>query len=195
MLGLSRGEQVLIIVALALVVAGGAGLYLRERGREGPVPELVVPVEAEKKEKDDARIKVDVKGAVWNPGVYDLPKGSRVQDALELAMPMTGKADLNAINRARVLTDQGEVIVPFRGQETGKNETSSGARIRRGKVNLNTAALEELKSLPGIGDKRAESIIRYREEHGPFRKIEDLRNVSGIRVDVYDSIKGELTVE
>lgn len=195
MAGLSRGEQVLIVVALALVVAGGSSLYLGERARNQVDPQLIPP--AEGKERQPGTVTVDVGGAVWKPGVYELRKGSRVEEALARARPRAN-ADLDQINRARVLRDGEKVLVP---EKRKKGYAGEGAKavhregMGEGLLDLNTASRKELQSLPGIGPMRADAIVLFRETHGYFSKVEDLLKVSGIGESIYDAMKNRVRVE
>lgn len=155
-------------------------------------------------------IYVYVCGEVNNPGVYQLSAGSRVYQALEAAGGMTESADLKVINQAELLTD-GEQITVYSVAETsspgfsasagnhaGSSGNSSGsassAGSGTGKVNINTATKEELMTLSGIGESRAEDIIRYREEHGGFSSIDEIQNVSGIGEKSFQKIEDQIEV-
>ncbi|MDR3156495.1 MAG: helix-hairpin-helix domain-containing protein [Lactobacillales bacterium] len=150
-------------------------------------------------------IYVDVKGAVKHPGMYHLSEGKRVDDAIKLAGGTTDLADVSQVNYALLLTDQMIVYVPQIGEETQKGVLDSGKNngmARDGKicskeekqVNLNTATLEELKGLTGIGEKKAQKIIDYREEKGKFSKVDDLQNVDGFGVKTIEKLRKNLTV-
>lgn len=135
-----------------------------------------------------AVIYVDVKGAVKQPDLYQLPANSRVQAAIQAAGGFAEQADQNQINLAQILTDQAMIYVPKKGETPPSSlqkpaTESSGETI---KVNINTASEQELQQLSGIGAKKAADIIQYREANGSFKKIEELSEVSGI---------GEKTVE
>jgi competence protein ComEA len=138
---------------------------------------------------------VYVSGAVMQPGVYQLAPGSRVKDALEAAGGPASKAELEWLNLAAHLEDGDQIWVP----QTGENPASSPARSPTGEpgwklVNLNTATVELLEELPGIGPVTAEKILVYREEHGPFQSIEEIQNVSGIGPATFERIKDLITV-
>lgn len=195
MVGLGRGEQVLVAGALALVVTGGALLYLREREGKRVSPQVVSP--DGRKERESELIKVDVGGAVWKPRVYEVRKGARVEDVLSLAMPRAD-ADLDEINQAQVLRDGEKILIPRKGGEGHDGEGGRFSRLperRAAKINLNTATREELESLPGIGPVKADLIVDYRETHGRFVKVEDLLKVSGIGEKIYEPIKNRVTAE
>ncbi|MBT9283646.1 MAG: ComEA family DNA-binding protein, partial [Hydrogenibacillus schlegelii] len=150
-------------------------------------------------------IVVDVKGAVARPGVYRLPAGARVFEALEAAGGLLPEADVDRVNRAAVLADAAVVYVPKKGEaaEAGGSspvgspagsDAGSGAAGGTAKVNLNTADAALLQTLPGIGPTRAQAIIAYREEHGPFRDVTELKNVSGIGPKTLEQLLPYVTV-
>ncbi len=146
-------------------------------------------------------------GAVEHTGVYELPEGSRVVDAIRMAGGLTLMADETCVNQARVLTDgeqiyiwtaeersayqRGEnVALPETAVETPASDTTGSAG--GGLVNLNTAGQEELTTLPGIGTAKAAAIIAYRQEHGGFTAREELKNVSGIGDATYEKLKDRI---
>lgn len=149
-----------------------------------------------------ATIVVDVKGAVKNEGVYELPAGSRVTDAIQKAGGFAVNANKKSVNLAQKLEDQAVVYVAANGEAVDEViDTSSSSGTQAGvsdssqaKVNLNTASKEELQTLSGIGEKRAQDIIDYREEHGGFKSVEELKNISGIGDKTYEKIAPEVTV-
>ena len=141
-------------------------------------------------EEDSANICVFVCGAVMDPGVVELPAGSRVADALEKAGGFTEFADKSYVNLASVLTDGQKVYFPEEGEavyECSGDEQSG--QSGDGRININTADKDLLCSLPGIGDAKAEAIIVYREENGSFSDPEDIMNVSGIGESLYEKIR------
>lgn len=165
--------------------------------------------ETEKKENvsenqgtEDKMIIVHVCGKVRKEGVVTLPAGSRIYQAIEMAGGMTDEAASSCLNLAEVLTDGARVYVPGKeeaeqgnflpGDGGGTNSTFSGNKEE--KVNINRASKEELMTLSGIGESRAEAILQYRTEHGTFASIEDLKNVSGIKDGIYEKIKDKITV-
>lgn len=144
---------------------------------------------------------VDVEGAVNKPGVYRLLATARVYDAIQHAGGLTEQADTSAINQAQKLHDQGQVFVPDKNnsstaantvQTTAANTDNSTTDTKT--INLNTADVTELQNLPGVGPKKAELIIQYRQEKGSFSKIEDLTEVQGIGEKTFAKIKSQLTV-
>ncbi len=140
-----------------------------------------------------AAIKVYVSGAVNQPDVYDLPVNSIVKDAIVAAGGAAADADLDRINLAAHLADQMQVYVPHKGEAAPPPGGSTpGAPI--GKININTASLEELDKLPGIGPSIGKAIIDYRTQHGPFKTIEEINDVKGIGDALFAKIKDSITV-
>lgn len=139
-----------------------------------------------------AKICVYVCGAVCNPGVYELDEGSRVYEAVESAGGMTEDASAASVNLARAVADGEQIYIPASG-EVDDGATLPAAEGQK-KVNINTASAEELMTLSGIGEAKAESIIRYREENGSFQSIEDLMKISGIKEGVFEKIKDDITI-
>lgn len=139
---------------------------------------------------------VHVCGQVENPGVYELEPGSRVYEAIEMAGGFGSEAAGWYLNLAQEITDGMKIQVPTRQEAAGMEAGDFSGSTQQGsqKVNLNTASSEQLMTLTGIGESRAADIIRYREEHGPFRRIEDIMNVSGIKEGAFEKIKDSITV-
>jgi competence protein ComEA len=146
-------------------------------------------------------IVVYVSGAVLRPGVYALPQGARVADALVAAGGATGEADLTRINLARRVRDEEQVHIPQPGETpllvptpllpTTVTPAEGGAV---GPININTASAAQLDGLPGIGPGYAQRIVEYRESHGPFARTEEIQNVPGIGPATFDKIKDLITV-
>lgn len=141
-------------------------------------------------------IAIHVSGAVLNPGVYELPEGSRANDAIEAAGSASEDAVPDALNLARVLSDGEQIIVPtVEEQERLEEAAVAGQTLDAGgKVNINTATVEQLDSLPGVGESTAQKIIADREENGPFGSPEDLKRVSGIGDKKYEDLADLITV-
>ncbi|NLW06585.1 MAG: ComEA family DNA-binding protein [Clostridia bacterium] len=148
----------------------------------------------------ETTIQVHVAGAVESPGVYTLPFGSRVIEAINLA-GLLPDAEPNALNLAAILQDEQQIIVPRQGEissSTGNATPSynSNASNQAGaKLNINTATLTELETLPGIGPVLAQRILDYRQQKGPFRTIEDLQNVPGIGAKRFSELQEKITVK
>jgi competence protein ComEA len=119
---------------------------------------------------------VDVTGAVAKPGVYRLPEGSRVNDAVKRAGGATGKAELESLNLAAHLADGQQVVVP----EEGSSTAAAGGESEDGPISLSTATAAELDTIDGIGPVTAEDIIKFREEHGGLSSLAQLDQISGI---------------
>ena len=133
-------------------------------------------------DEEEAMIVVDVAGAVVHPGVYSVPEGSRVCDAIEAAGGISKDGVSANINQARLLADGEQIIVPDSSSEEASENTSDG------KINLNRADKETLMTIPGIGEAKAEAIIAYREEHGSFQSVESLMEIPGIKEGIYNRI-------
>ena len=159
--------------------------------REEKAPESVLEETKAGKEEQETvaeEICVYVCGAVHRQGVYTLPAGSRVYEAVEAAGGFAEHADLEAVNQAEILEDEMQLTIPTK--QGGKE----GEEAKDGKVNLNTATKEELMSLSGVGEAKADSIIRYREQQGQFRRIEDIMLISGIKEGLFQKIKDFIKV-
>ena len=163
------------------------------------------PDQGRETEESETGIFVYICGEVRLPGVYELPSGSRVVDAIEEAGGFTEEADLTAVNQARFLTD-GEMLtimalgdIPA-GRDCSGDFGNGGTAAwqseegRAGLVNINTADAAELMTLRGIGEAKAADIIAYREEHGPFSTIEEIMKVSGIKDAAFSKIKDDICV-
>lgn len=191
---LERYRGYILITLINLIVLGGVVILLRRPTTPGPIsfPPSPTPVPT----PAPARIVVYVCGAVVNPDVYSLLEGSRVKEAVEAAGGFASDADRVRINLARRLSDGEQVYIPRVGEEvlpvTPPVVVAPGQA--GGKININTATAKELDTLPGIGPAYAERIIKYREEFGPFKKIEDMKKVRGIGDATFEEIKDLITV-
>jgi competence protein ComEA len=137
-------------------------------------------------------ITVHLVGAVQKAGVYDLPAGSRVYELLEAAGGAVADADLESVNLARPLYDGEQVIIYTKGEAT--DGAASPGEPSAQKVNINKATVEELQTLPAIGEVRARGIIDHRNEYGPFTDIEEIMDVSGIGPGIFNQIKDQITI-
>ena len=149
---------------------------------------------------------VDIKGEVLRPGVYEFSCESRMQEVIKKAGGFTEEADETKINLAQKISDQMQIIVPnlHSKQEGGVTEGNSEkgnlsnttlSNSKQGTVNINTATLEELQTIKGIGKKKAEAILQYRKEHGAFRTKEDLLQVKGIGKKALEAIESQVTFQ
>ncbi|HJA81138.1 MAG TPA: ComEA family DNA-binding protein [Candidatus Mediterraneibacter intestinipullorum] len=153
----------------------------------------------ESSEDPEETVFVYVCGAVNAPGVYELRKDARVFEAIGTAGGMTGEAAAEAVNQARTVEDGEQIYIPTvqeaEAQGAGVLEnTVTGNSDESGKVNINTAGKEELMTLTGIGEAKAQSILDYRAEHGKFRSAEDLMQIEGIKDGVFNKIKEDITI-
>ena len=146
---------------------------------------------------------VHVSGAVTQPGVYELERGSRVQDAIQAAGGITLDGDTQALNLAAPLEDGALVYVPLQIEAQPMmmtpgaaipSQAGNPAPAPGGLININTASQSELESLPGIGPVLAQRIIEYRQSHGPFSNAEEIMDVSGIGPGIFKKIKDLITV-
>jgi competence protein ComEA len=177
-----------LIVAAAVVVLA-VWLALRHFSAARPaaiVPPLRAPATAP---RTRAELIVDVAGAVRRPGVYRLTQGMRIADAVARAGGATRKADLAALNLAAPLADGEQVLVPRRGAAAAA-PAGAGAASPTAPVDLNTASVEQLDALPGIGPTTAQKIVDYRQTHGAFHSLQDLDAVPGIGPGRIEQLKG-----
>ncbi|BAL80970.1 helix-hairpin-helix domain-containing protein [Caldisericum exile] len=189
-------KKIIIILILLIFISFGIGLYVgktylsNNKAQEQPV--IVQNVGNSSQQK----IKVYVTGEVKHPDVYELEENAIVKDAISLAGGVTENADLISINLAKKLTDGEEVIVPSKDNSllNSNNSTSLATTPKTNKVNINKATKEELMTLPGIGEAKAQAIIDYRTKNGPFKTIHDIVNVSGIGEKTFEKIQDLITV-
>lgn len=140
-----------------------------------------------KEQNTKESVVVHVCGAVKCPGVYELAYGSRIYEAIECAGGFRKKADVTGLNQAQLLVDEMQIYVPVKGEQSLEGKTSD-------KVNINTASKEELMTLTGVGEAKANAIILYREKNGRFEKIEDIMKISGIKEGMFAKIEDSITV-
>lgn len=203
--------QLLVIGGLVLALGGVIWLMMgnsAEVEEENSLDDLLAaqmdaaPEEevepAESKPVEPELFMVDVKGEVHAPGVYELPTDGRVKDAIAMAEGLTDEANELAINFAQKVEDQMVIYVPHEDDDSGLPEnTTTGAGEASGAtvININTASEQELMTLSGIGQAKAQQIIQYREENGLFDTPEDLMNVSGIGEKSFETLKGSIKVK
>ena len=163
-----------------------------------PSPQPVIlstatPTPAQMATPTPCMLHVYVTGAIQRPDVYLLPEGSIIKDAVAAAGGATEEADLERINLALPVTDGQQVHVPRIGEDSSPVQPPS-AQPAAARVNINTADAATLESLPGIGPSLAQRIIEYRQTHGPFERIEDVMDVSGIGTAIFDGIRDLVVV-
>jgi len=183
-----------VLAGVGLLVAISVGL-LAVRWRT-PEPIVIQPPPTPLPSSTPGPLHVYVSGAVLAPDVYELPYGSMVRDAVNAAGGALAEADLARINLAASLSDGAQVHVPAIGESpsTGSDEEIQTTPTPNYPININTASLEELDVLPGIGPALAQRIIDYRERYGPFASIESIQNVSGIGPSKFEDIRELITV-
>lgn len=196
----SLSAKAAVIGGILLILVGLGGLFSKKEESIEETEIVVTTVLAEKTEVSTTQgtvIFVDIKGTVKNPGVYQMKAGDRVKDALEAAGGLTDEADSQKVNLAKRLEDQMVIVVPKVGEEA--EEIPAGAtskeEAKEGKVNINTATVEELKTLKGVGEKKAEAIIEYRKKNGSFQTKEDLMKVRGIGKKLFESFQERIVTQ
>lgn len=190
------------IVLVVLVLSGflGGGYLLTHQSKPTPVQnELITTVKKTPNKKTnkvetDKSLVIDIQGAVKNPGVYHLKNGSIVQAALQMAGGLQSNADVKQINQAKKINDQMQIYVPAIGEKQGGNANGDNKSESKKVININTATADDFKDVSGIGPKKAEKIIAFREKNGNFQELHDLTKVSGIGEKSLESLKDQLTV-
>jgi competence protein ComEA len=183
------------LAVVALVVAVAAVYALFQALDERSAPPIVIEDAAA-----NLPVVVEVRGEVEAPGVFALSPGARLQDAIAAAGGLSREADLSTVNLARRLRD-GELVVILALPAPGSTPTiptagaSDAARAEdsRARININTAAANELEALPGVGEVTAARIVAYREQNGPFRSVDDLIHVQGISDRTIDEFRDVVT--
>ena len=196
----SLSAKAALIGGILLILVGMGSLFSKkeESVEETTVVEMTVLAEkTEVSTTQETVIFVDIKGAVKNPGVYQMKVGDRVKDALDAAGGLTAEADSQKVNLAKRLEDQMVIVVPKVGEESEEIPTGETRKeaTKEGKVNINTATVEELRTLKGVGEKKAEAIIEYRKKNGSFQTKEDLMKVRGIGKKLFESFQERIVTQ
>jgi competence protein ComEA len=187
---------------MGLIAVAGFIFYLVNRPQ--PVPIMIstpapTATPAIEPSSTPQPLRVYVTGAVVNPDVYTLPPSSIVKNAIEAAGGATADADLDRINLALQVYDQQQIYVPHQGEATlpvsPPGEQSAPVHSETSQININTASIEELDLLPGIGPAIAQRIIDYRTQNGAFTSIEEIMNVKGIGPATFAKFEDAITVE
>ena len=193
------GKQMLVVLVIALGAIVGTMYGLQDRGEvvklDNPAQSKAVNVEP-REEKSSAKIYVYVTGAVNNPGMAELTGADlHASDAVNACGGLLPTADVDNFNMAESIVDGQHLRVPEKRIERSiapSSEKSSDGTSSDGMVNINTAGVEELDTLPGIGKSTAQKIVDYREINGSFKSIEDLQNVSGIGAKKFEKLKDRI---
>ena len=216
-----RYKKQIIIISIILILLSVSGyfIYINIPKKE-EIKISKEPIKKEKEEvKEESKYKVDIKGQINNPGIYEVPISSRVIDVINLAGGLTVNADTSVINLSKKVIDEMVIIVYSKEEVTNFKKTkeieqqvqeqciqkdenslkndaciSSNKNTSTNKVSINNASTEELMTLPGIGESKAKDIIDYRTKNGPFKKLEDLKNIPGIGENVYNNLKENITL-
>ena len=193
------------VVAILMIIFVGRGVMNSPKKEKVMVTNAVhtTRVEVESTTMMPQNCYVDIKGEILRPGVYEFSCESRIQEVIKKAGGFTEEADETKINLAQKITDQMQIIVPKlnASQDGGviegdsKTNQKSPSSSKQGIVNVNTATLEELQTLKGIGKKKAEAILQYRKEHGAFHSKEDLLQVKGIGKKALEAIESQVSVQ
>ncbi len=192
-------KRTVLYLLAGLLVSGLAGCGVRDDIVLLSEPELPIQEEGTVTTEDQSVssestadiLYVFICGQVQKPGVYCLPSGSRIVDLIELAGGCLEGADICAVNQAEKLVDGSQVYIPA----VGETETGASEVISDGLVHLNRADKEELMTLPGIGETKAELILEYRETRGGFATVDEIMNIPGIKEGVFRKIQDYITVE
>lgn len=198
-------KRIVIVYLLLLLLLSGCGqdakAYFDTAGATSEEAAFLEETESggagetETEPGEEPECYVYVCGAVNSPGVYSLPAGSRIYEAVRLAGGLREDAREDGVNQAEQVADGQMVRIPARGE--AEAESGGGAEAAAGsdgKIDINAADLGALMTLPGIGESKAASIIAYREESGGFSSIEEIKNIAGIKEGVFSKIKDYITV-
>lgn len=204
-------KQKIIVVVLIIIMCIVIGYYIISKTEKYDYSDIekISNIIEEDQEVDDNiienKIVIHITGEVEEEGVIELEKGARISDAIEEAGGTTEEADLSNVNLAYSLSDGQKVKIPNINEKdeeilvveekAGDNIIIEGNKSKEEKININKAAQTEIETLPGIGPSTALKIITYRNEHGKFKNIEDIKNVSGIGDSKFENIKEYICVE
>ncbi|MBI4744646.1 MAG: helix-hairpin-helix domain-containing protein [Actinobacteria bacterium] len=192
----SNSWQFLSIGILAiLIIAGSFILYNKSLPSSKPI--VIEETSKTEEKKETKKLTVHIAGAVLNPGVYQLDEGKRVIDAINLAGGASPDANVDSLNLASRLSDGQKIMVPKKGEIlTASSQTDSSLdSTNQTKIGLNSATVEQLDSLSGIGPVIAKRIVDYRETHGRFTKIDQLMEVEGIGSKKFNQIKDKVILD
>ena len=197
-----NNKKIIVYILIGIVVVIGAikliDIYYQNNNEKITI-QNVLTTEDEPEKIENEIIKVYVTGEVKNQGVIELEQGSRIVDAIEKAGGQTEEANLKNVNLAYELEDGQKIYIPNKSEENTNEITDDGVTEIDSKendtININKANEKELQELNGIGESLASSIIKYREDNGKFKNIEDLKNVPGIGESKFSNIKEKIKVK
>ena len=197
-----NNKKIIVYILIGIVVVIGAikliDIYYQNNNEKITI-QNVLTTEDEPEKIENETIKVYVTGEVKNQGVIELEQGSRIVDAIEKAGGQTEEANLKNVNLAYELEDGQKIYIPNKSEENTNEITDDGITEIDSKendtININKADEKELQELNGIGESLASSIIKYREDNGKFKNIEDLKNVPGIGESKFSNIKEKIKVK
>ena len=183
---LKKYKYILICIVVVMLIGG-----LSLKGKEETNEFVIFNTDTEEKDLQERFIYIDIKGEVRNPGVYKVAEFSRVFQLISMAGGSTNYADLDAINLSLILHDQQVIYVPSLLDELPRySDSNSDISV----ININSASVNELDLLPGIGPSTAQSIVDYRINNGPFIDLKDIMNVSGIGESTFAKIEDYITI-
>ncbi len=213
----------LILIGISIVLGGTIFILYKNNKeekeevvdifKEEEKEETVEELPKEEKKEEVSTVIVDIKGNVNNPGVYEVENGKRINDVINMAGGLTVDADTSNINLAKIVKDEMTIVIyskeevlekyksevcicdcPYITNDACITETSNEENNTSNLVNINTANVDELMTLPGLGEAKARSIIEYRTKNGNFTSIESIKEVSGIGEAIFEKIKDYITV-
>lgn len=195
----SRSTKQYLAIGSMLGLVGisiGVWFFLFQKPKEDVWTDVSVPTEQTTQTTTSVPqqiILVDIKGAVKKPGVYELPVNARLHELVNVAGGLTDDAEDRQVNMAIVLADQQLVYIPRKG-ETVEQTNQTPQVGNESKVNINTASAEELQTLTGIGEKKAQAIIDYRTQNGNFQSIDQLTEVDGFGEKTVEKLRDSITI-
>jgi competence protein ComEA len=186
-------QQLAVYVAAALAIALIGARYLKDADHAAPQRSSSAPARVSIG-RSDSRVYVHVTGAVRRPGVYRLPSWARLDLAIMRAGGATRVADLVGVNLAAKVADGQQIIVPRRGAGApqGVAEGTAGVGSTGAPISLNTATADQLDELDGVGPATAQKILDWRKQHGGFKSVEDLQQISGIGPKRFEALKDKV---
>ena len=201
---LENNQKIIRVAIIAMLILAALFLFLFRTGNHDE-KEMIKPNESNTQTSIQTDVStdviiVDVAGEVQNPSVIELPTESRINDAIIAAGGLTDDADISQINRAAILSDGEKIFIPTKPNPAAvtsapinggsiPNAATGGGKTGNSPININYASAEELQKVPGIGPVTSDKIIQYRTDHGLFRKLDEIKKVSGIGDKTYAKMK------